>query len=52
MTRRKFLGLLGGAVALPIMARAQPAIPVIGYLGPLCKSPGGISARPALDRLR
>ncbi|MBR1144715.1 ABC transporter substrate-binding protein [Bradyrhizobium sp. AUGA SZCCT0431] len=33
MKRRKFLGILGGAVALPIMARAQPAIPVIGYLG-------------------
>ena len=29
----KIFRFLGGAVALPIMARAQPAIPVIGYLG-------------------
>jgi ABC-type uncharacterized transport system substrate-binding protein len=31
--RREFIALLGGATALPFAARAQPAMPVIGFLG-------------------
>jgi putative tryptophan/tyrosine transport system substrate-binding protein len=49
MHRRRFIALLGGAIALPCVAAAQQkAIPVIGYLG--SESPGPFA--PFVDAFR
>jgi putative ABC transport system substrate-binding protein len=45
MNRREFISLLGAAAVCPFAARAQQAMPVIGYLE--SRSPDGMT-----DRLR
>jgi putative ABC transport system substrate-binding protein len=49
MRRRKFIALLGGAAAWPLVARAQqPAMPIVGILTPQAVGTSG----PFLDGFR
>jgi putative ABC transport system substrate-binding protein len=41
VTRREFIALVGGAAALPFAARAQQAVPVIGFFSPGSPGAGG-----------
>ena len=39
MKRRDFIAALGGVAAMPLAARAQPAMPVVGFLHPSSPEP-------------
>ena len=51
MRRRRFLSLVSGAVAWPVVAQAQTAIPVIGYLSARSASAEGPLREPFLKSL-
>ena len=53
MRRREFLGMLGGAAAWPLMARAQqPTMPVIGFLHSHLPDTGGYRLRAVRQGLK
>jgi putative ABC transport system substrate-binding protein len=52
MNRREFIGLVGGAAAWPLRVRAQPAMPVIGFMHSLSLSYIERFAEPFLEGLK
>jgi len=48
MRRREFLGGFCGAAAMPLVARAQQAMPVVGYIGLGSQASGAHMISPTL----